>query len=77
MKTFDEKAEEYADKVALDKNTYRGDVVTAYVCGAMEALEISDIDLQKMAQELHDNLGGQVRFCEEFIWGIMKLKGKV
>lgn len=39
MKTINEKAEEYADKVELDKNTYRGDVVTAYVCGANDFIK--------------------------------------
>jgi hypothetical protein len=36
MKNFYKMAEEYADKVILHPNTYRGDVVTAYVCGCMD-----------------------------------------
>lgn len=39
-KTYDELAEEYADEVELDSNTYRGDVVTAFVMGMMKQDEL-------------------------------------
>jgi hypothetical protein len=41
--TLDEKAEKYADEVTLEPGTYRGDVVTAYVCGATESGQVDTL----------------------------------
>ncbi|WP_176719497.1 hypothetical protein, partial [Rhodohalobacter halophilus] len=35
--TIDEKATEYANSVELEKETYIGDVETAYTCGYLQA----------------------------------------
>ncbi|MEO9884025.1 MAG: hypothetical protein ABJG33_00165 [Balneola sp.] len=44
--TIDEKAEKYANETILDPNTYKGDVVTAYVCGACDNELRTDITLE-------------------------------
>lgn len=78
-KTIDQKAEEYANNVHLDKNTYRGDVVTAYVVGASEQRhkQPSDEQIQRWSEEVHPkDLGAQVRFCEQAEWLLSKLQSK-
>lgn len=51
MKNFDKMAEEYADRVKLNPNTYRGDVVTAYVCGCMDSLSPTDINVGSKGED--------------------------
>lgn len=48
-------AEEYADRVTLNPNTYRGDVVTAYVCGCMDVLSPVDKGEAMTAEQWFDN----------------------
>ena len=68
METIDERAENYAKNVVLNKETYRGDVETAYSVGASDQdklYDITDEQIQKMAEEIYPiNLGLQVLFCE-------------
>lgn len=40
----------YADTTNLEKETYRGDVVTAYVIGAMEQQQIDKPELDRLTQ---------------------------
>ena len=67
MKNFDKMAEEYADRVKLNPNTYRGDIVTAYVCGCICGCIDSLSSVDK----------GEAMTAEEIVNGIAEFGEKI